>query len=227
MIDYIYIIFNNINGKAYVGQTRHPKKRWREHKNDCHNQYLKRSIEKYGSDNFTFNIIGVYTRDQIDLAEEYWIRYYDSANHKMGYNLELGGKANKVVSETTRKKMSIAQTGKTLSPETRRKISEIQIGKILSPETKQRMSISRTGKKNHMFGKTGSNSPSSKRIGILNPMFGRKSEENPSAKLTFKIAEEIRNDSRTYKISSRKLASKYGVGKTTILDILNNRSYTR
>ena len=104
----IYKIENLINGKVYIGQTiqgfdkryncsgdgiervyKHHKKR--EKTNARHNQYLLKSIEKYGFKNFKVNKIidFAFSDYELDIKEKCWIQYYDSFNN--GYNMTLGG----------------------------------------------------------------------------------------------------------------------------------------
>lgn len=70
-------------------------------------------------------------------------------------NLTDGGQGREgfLVSVTTRKKLSIANTGKHPSIETRKKISLARKGKKLSIGTRNRMSEAHRGEKNHLFGK--------------------------------------------------------------------------
>ena len=58
----IYKITNKVNGKVYIGQSRDIKRRWYEHRKvkgdyDRHSYPLYSAIEKYGIDNFEFEII--------------------------------------------------------------------------------------------------------------------------------------------------------------------------
>ena len=58
----IYKIVNKINGDFYVGSSKNINKRWGQHlmklKNNKHqNMILQRSWEKYGEDNFNFEIV--------------------------------------------------------------------------------------------------------------------------------------------------------------------------
>ena len=94
MKKYIYKITNLINNKIYIGQTNNPKRRWQEHKNLGYDtkgtKLLYRAIEKYGKDNFAFEIIEG-PIDNYNEKEIYWISYYKSTDKKFGYNILLGG----------------------------------------------------------------------------------------------------------------------------------------
>ena len=74
----IYKITNTINSKVYIGQSHNILYRWYSYKNSskCHNEHLKRSIIKYGIDNFTFEIIkefSSYDQKLLDFYEETYI----------------------------------------------------------------------------------------------------------------------------------------------------------
>src|SRR5208282_6002188 len=60
---YLYRITDALNNKVYIGQTVDNKKRWMQHKSYAKNpektgQYIHRAMNKYGVENFTFEIIG-------------------------------------------------------------------------------------------------------------------------------------------------------------------------
>jgi hypothetical protein len=83
----IYKITNTLNGKIYIGKdtTSDPKYYGS-------GLLIKRSIDKYGVDNFTKEIIDI-TEDYDELSdkEKYWIKQYNSTNPEIGYNISEGG----------------------------------------------------------------------------------------------------------------------------------------
>lgn len=129
---FIYMISNNINGKIYIGKTIDPDKRWRRHRNRAASNdkrycyYIHRALNKYGWRNFTFEVIEQHQnkKDQNE-AEKFWIAYYKFIGAQV-YNLTNGGEGcdGRVVSEETRRKISIAHLGMKHSNETRKLISE-------------------------------------------------------------------------------------------------------
>ena len=153
----IYKITNTVNGKSYIGQTRQDAEKTRIpiHLTGKGNQILKRAIEKYGKDAFTYEILhdGIIPEFLGDLEIEA-IAKYDTVVPN-GYNLTHGGEGG-IPSEETRKKLSGERNhfyGKKHSPETRRKLSEAAKGRVISEETRRKLSEARTGEKNHLYGK--------------------------------------------------------------------------
>lgn len=62
---------------------------------------------------------------------------------------------------------------------------------------------------------------------LLERSGAQKGERHPHAKLTNALVREIRSKFVPRKYSSRRLATEYGMSKTTILDIVNRRIWTR
>lgn len=100
----IYKIENKINHKKYIGQSIDIYDRWWHHKNIAnrkddphhHNQCLYSAIDKYGIENFSFEIIEQCNFLQLDEREIYWISFYHSYIHDpdcQGYNMTKGGSA--------------------------------------------------------------------------------------------------------------------------------------
>ena len=96
----IYKITNKINGKIYIGQTKHPHRRWIEHKTKANkhrdNFPIHLAISKYGSENFLFEILE-WTEDY-NKREKELIEFYDSISPN-GYNIAPGGSNNVMFGE--------------------------------------------------------------------------------------------------------------------------------
>lgn len=87
----IYKIANLINGKCYVGKSEDIECRKREHfkelnKNIHHSSYLQDDYNKYGKDNFSFDIIEVINDAELMLiAERFYIDKFNT--YENGYNM--------------------------------------------------------------------------------------------------------------------------------------------
>ena len=85
----IYKVTNKINGKVYIGQSVDIGKRWRQHMTAKDDIYFHKAIQKYGVENFEWEVIEQCKRKDLDEREIHWIEYYDSFNK--GYNCTKGG----------------------------------------------------------------------------------------------------------------------------------------
>ena len=88
----IYKVTNKINGKVYIGQSVDIGRRWREHMTTKDDIYFHKAIQKYGVENFEWEVIERCKKKDLDAREIYWIEYYDSFNK--GYNCTKGGDGN-------------------------------------------------------------------------------------------------------------------------------------
>lgn len=91
----IYKITNTTNDKVYIGQSVDIKHRFDNHKyNFKHNAYpsyaLYKAMNKYGIENFRFEIIEKCDEDVLNDREIYWIKKYNSFGSG-GYNMTAGG----------------------------------------------------------------------------------------------------------------------------------------
>ena len=156
----IYKITNNVNEKVYIGQSINIKLRWKDHINalnrdDSSCTLLQRAWNKYGQENFSFEILELCSEDMLDDMEIKYIELYDS--HNNGYNIESGGNFQKHLSQETKQKLSdmakerFSDTSKNPmynkhhTDETKAKISASKKGKLLSEETKKKLSKIRMG----------------------------------------------------------------------------------
>jgi group I intron endonuclease len=101
----IYKIENLINGKVYIGQSINTSARWLAHKEvlsiPSHAYELKKPLykdmNKYGIDNFKFEIIEECDKEKLNEREIYWIKKYNSYyfdDNSNGYNLTRGGETS-------------------------------------------------------------------------------------------------------------------------------------
>ena len=164
----IYKITNKVNGKVYIGQTIQGFNR-RYHcniENNTHNSYLKRSIKKYGIDNFdiceVFDI--AFSKDELNIKEWLWIKYYDSTNRNKGYNRMTGGGSLGKHSEESKEKNRQSHIGIHQTEESKNKISNTLKGKTRPIEVREKISKGLTGKNNGMYGRTGKNNPHYRKI---------------------------------------------------------------
>lgn len=90
----IYKITNKINQKAYIGQSIDIQRRWRVHKNYPKNtKYpLYLAFEKYGLNNFTFEVIEECDCQELDDKEIYYIKIFNT--YYNGYNQTTGGQGS-------------------------------------------------------------------------------------------------------------------------------------
>jgi group I intron endonuclease len=165
----IYLIKNIINEYKYVGSAVNIRKRRNRHlsdlrKNKHHSKYLQRAWNKYGEENFIFEVIEeVIDKSSLTEREQY---YLDILNPE--YNLEktayssLGIKRSKeyikklserIITDEWRKKMRESHLGKKHSDETKKKMSLSHKGKIRSEEHRKNLSLSLKGKSYKSKGK--------------------------------------------------------------------------
>jgi group I intron endonuclease len=99
----IYCWINKINGKLYVGQTVDVKSRIKGYKNNNHRRQTKlfRATEKYGWDQFDFEIIEESIPEkELNQREKFWIKHLYAV--EFGYNCTYGGDASCTWSESSK-----------------------------------------------------------------------------------------------------------------------------
>lgn len=134
----VYQIRNLVNGTVYIGQSINIEKRFSQHLSSLrsgktNNKYFQRAYDKYGEENFVFEILKLCEQGELVKYENYFIN-----NSKSVYNIRPSAETNKGIKRTK---------------ETRILLSKIHKGKTISQETRKRMSESRMGEKNHNYGK--------------------------------------------------------------------------
>jgi group I intron endonuclease len=171
---YIYKITNKINGKLYIGETeeKNPQKRWKGHIYSIREgrgcPLLRSAFQKYGEENFTFEVILECRKSERFVLEEQKIKEFNTLVPN-GYNATIGGMGGgfrgKKHSEETKKKMAkataecyaamtterkeeiknkIVANSKSIkmTSEYRQKMRNQNLGKKLSEETRAKISNS-------------------------------------------------------------------------------------
>lgn len=149
----IYKATNKINGKCYIGQTRHSL----EHRKQVHlsrarqgvRTHFYQAIRKYGEDNFEWKILcSANNKQSLNELETFYITKYNSI--KNGYNMVDGGDNNIMDIESVKTKHQETMQ----QYEVRKKISETmkRIRKEYGFSESTRKKISEKLKGNHNFG---------------------------------------------------------------------------
>lgn len=110
---YLYAIINGVNNKQYIGIATNIGRRWIEHKCGHGSKLVYQAIQKYGVENFTFDVLCESDEISIKQLEAVLIA---QLNTKVpdGYNLTDGGEGTYgwKPSAKTRKKMSVSHQGR-------------------------------------------------------------------------------------------------------------------
>jgi group I intron endonuclease len=162
----VYKITNIINNQCYIGSSKTIKRRWYEHKrqlrkNQHHSKVLQRAFNKYGENNFVFEILELCEPDELLIIEQ---KYFDlikpeyiilkTAGRFDGYKHTEETKQilrekrkeqiNLPCSEETKKKISDANKNRKFSNEHKDKLSKSHKGKQLTEEHKNKIKQSIT-----------------------------------------------------------------------------------
>jgi len=91
----IYVLYNKINKKCYIGQTNNLWDRFRGHMSNLNtnhhpNRHLQKSANKYGISNFEGYVVEkVENENDLNGLELYYIKLLDSRLKLYGYNMKL------------------------------------------------------------------------------------------------------------------------------------------
>lgn len=140
----VYIIKNNLNNKFYLGVSKDFKDRFRHHKSDLrlnkhHSILLQRAVNKYGIENFSFEILLRSPVEYLYKLEEWFLK-----EQKPSYNVAVKSeyyidrKPRKHTEETKQKMRDFWTQEKRI--ENGIKTKNRKLGKSLSEETKLKIS---------------------------------------------------------------------------------------
>ena len=147
----IYSWKNNVNEKRYIGQTKHPEQRKRNHLHEAFEKgsdyYFHRALRKHGEDSFTYEVLAELgdnpEQSYVDFMENHYIHDFDTLwpnGYNQMYAKALNESAIEKMKETKRKQFAA------MSKEERRArvecMVQANIGRKNSEETKKKMSES-------------------------------------------------------------------------------------
>jgi len=161
----IYKITNKLNGKSYIGQSKNVNSRIKAHCRKSRVLVINKAIQKYGVDNFEFEVVLYCDIDSLDYYEKRLISHYNTISPN-GYNIDVGGKDRRIA-ESTKKKLSNSMKGryvgennpfygKTHNEQSIKLISIANKGKTISDEHRKIISESsskRRGVDSYWYGK--------------------------------------------------------------------------
>ncbi len=222
----IYCFTNLINNKKYVGQSiRNDNTRYNNHICSCkyessneYNSPLHRAIRKYGLENFKYEILAKDIED-INLLNSLEIYYIQKLNSLIpnGYNIEFGGKnCPKPKSLEQKEKLTWAQA----------KLTEEEIIELrkayMNKESPKKIYDEKY--KNRLHYNSFLNIWSGRRYQNIMP---EALEKGRHTKMTQEKADEIRKIYSEEKISYQKLADRFNISKSTVADIIHNRTWKK
>lgn len=145
----IYVIECKINNKKYIGQSMDVIERLNCHrrsldKNKHKNIFLQSSWNKYKKESFSLYVLYECVSEELNKEEIKTISEFKSSISDFGYNFEEGGSlTNKIVSESTRKKIGLSKIG-----------NKYWVGRHHSETSKIKIGLESKGRIGYWRGKT-------------------------------------------------------------------------
>lgn len=161
----------------YVGQSTRPSVRWSRHKfllktGAHHNARVQAVYDKYGHDAFSFEVLETGSETAIDELEQWWLD--EMHGWRCCLNIARDAKAPARGFKFTAEMIEKAKRNRpqqVFTDEMRKQNSDrwkgekgFWFGKTLPPDAKKKISESKTGMKNHFYGKSGGSSPVARKV---------------------------------------------------------------
>lgn len=143
----IYCFIHRASGKVYVGQTVRVGKRIRQHIWQSENNPITnfhKYLNKYGVEEFDFEMIEECSPEQLGEKELFWIKFYGSDTVNGFNSVSIPGPTplGTTRSEVTCQRISAAKLGEVRSPQAREKVRLFRLSYIIPESTKLKMSES-------------------------------------------------------------------------------------
>ena len=194
----VYKITNTQNGKIYIGQS--------IYQNDDYfgsGTLIRRAVVKHGKQNFLKEILEcVSTQELLSEREKFWIKYYNSTDKTIGYNITPGGEFGDTITyhpdrELICEKMSISAKKRSIGPRNN------FYGKTHSDKTKQLIGVKN---KEHAEIRSITMTPEEKKEkfgqpGEKNPMYGKTHSDEARNKISEAFRKSIENNTRKKPLS--------------------------
>lgn len=150
----IYCIEDIAHHRKYIGQSVDILDRWRRHISELnlgyhHNDYLQKSWNKYGYDNFMFTILEECSETQLNDKERFYIEKYNTLDRNYGYNLKDGGQDHNRYADETKERIREAVKASYDDPNRRLIQRENALKQWSDPEIKKKI----LGENNGMYGR--------------------------------------------------------------------------
>lgn len=144
----MYCWLNTVNGKRYVGSSAtgvYGRRRgWLTvlRGGRGHNAHLQAAWNKYGEAAFQFQTLQRCRAEDAVAWEQYWIDYYRSYDHLVGYNISptAGSCLGAKWTEESRRRLSEACRGRVFTEEKKAALSKGQLRRWARPKAKQQRS---------------------------------------------------------------------------------------
>ena len=208
----IYLIANIVNGKVYIGRSKHLRTRKNEHfrelRNGKHqNPRLQNAWNKHGAPAFRYDVLEYCDIEDLVERETWWVELLDSLNRDKGYNLRTPD--TQTISEETKAKISAARKGMRPSPETLAKLSAMRKGTKRSEETRAKMSAAAKGKPKSEEHKANISLANKGRPGTW---VGRRHSEEAKAKMSAVHKGKALSEEHKAQISERMKGKQHSLG---------------
>lgn len=180
----IYKILNKITNKFYIGSAADIKSRWSKHRkmlreNWHDNKHLQSAWNKYGQENFLFEIVELCSKEELVKTEQKYLNLYRCWNREIGYNIaKIAGNTTGCF-HTDESKLLISQNNKAGDEEVRLKMkafwADPENRKYQSEKRKQFLSSKENRDKlSQSIADYYKNNPDKKLYGKDNPSYGKK-----------------------------------------------------